>query len=151
MLYNLRVRHNFLIIVNDNGMGKKAGKSLWSDNVHEHGVREYGAIAKAKGLSARDGAFFCFWKCLEDWEKIPYSEKKEYPDLLTSNLYGAVRQMREPGLLLHQADQSYKKTNPREPESILTAKSEILFISKLLAMVSIRMISTLITQEQLVK
>jgi hypothetical protein len=88
MLYNLRVRHNFLIIVNDNGMGKKAGKSLWSDNVHEHGVREYGAIAKAKGLSARDGAFFCFWKCLKDWEKIPYSEKKDYPDLLTSILNG---------------------------------------------------------------
>ena len=50
--------------------------------------REYGAIAKAKGLSARDGAFFCLWKCLEDWDKIPYSEKKEYPDLLTSNLNG---------------------------------------------------------------
>ena len=88
MLYNLRVRHNFLIIVNDNGMGKKAGKSLWSDNVHENGVREYGAIAKAKGLSARDGAFFCLWKCLEDWDKIPYFETREYPDLLTSNLYG---------------------------------------------------------------
>ena len=71
--------------------------------------------------------------------------------LLTNNLYGAVRQMREPDLILPQAEQPYKKTNPRKPESIPTAKSEILFISKLLAMVSIKMISTSITQEQLGK
>jgi hypothetical protein len=88
MLYNLRVRWNFLIIVNDNGMGKKAGKSLWSDNVHVHGVREYGAIAQAKGLSVIDGAFFCLWKCLEDWDNLDYEEQKEFPDLPTRNAEG---------------------------------------------------------------
>ena len=85
-MYNFRVRHNFLIIVKENGMGTKSGHSLWADAVHTHGVRIYGPDAKKLGLSARDGAFYCIHKCIEDWEKMSLEEKEKLPDLPTDSV-----------------------------------------------------------------
>ena len=71
--------------------------------------------------------------------------------LPTNNLCGAAQQTRGHGSQLLQAEQQYRKTNPREPELIPTVKLEMFFITKLLAMVSTEMILTLITHEQLEK
>ena len=72
-------------------------------------------------------------------------------NLLTNNLYGADRQTKGHGSQLHQAEQSYKRTNPHEPESILTAKKGTNFISKSLAKASTKMTLTLIMLGQLGK
>ena len=73
------------------------------------------------------------------------------PAPLNKQPVGVVRQIRGRGSQLPQADQSYRKTNPREPELTPIAQPELLFTSKLLAMASTRMISILITHEQMGK
>jgi hypothetical protein len=88
MLYNLRVRHNFLIIIKECGMGKTSGKSLWADHVHVYGIREYAESAKNMGLSARGGAFYCAYKCIEDWHNLSKEEQSEAPDLPTDTIKG---------------------------------------------------------------
>lgn len=50
--------------------------------IFENGIREYGNEAKALKLNPREGAFYCIYKFLQEFESLPGSEQ------VKSQLYG---------------------------------------------------------------
>ena len=62
-------------------MPTKPECSTLANNIFVQGIRNFGSIAKKRGLSHRDGAFFCIFHMLEEFSTFSSKELIEYPDL----------------------------------------------------------------------
>ncbi|MDA8861479.1 hypothetical protein N9I51_00830 [Gammaproteobacteria bacterium] len=81
MFYNLRVRNQFITILGECMMPTNPECSTLANNIFVQGIRNFGPIAKKRGLSHRDGAFFCIFHMLKEFNTFSSKELIEYPDL----------------------------------------------------------------------
>tara|TARA_A100001015_G_C14496042_1_gene521116 strand:+ start:82 stop:426 length:345 start_codon:yes stop_codon:yes gene_type:complete len=82
MFYNLRVRNQFIKILGECMMPTKPECSTLANNIFVQGIRTFAPIAKKRGLSLRDGAFFCIFHMLKEFKTFSPRELMEYPDQL---------------------------------------------------------------------
>ena len=54
--------------------------SILANNMFVQGVREFGPIAKRRGLNTRDAAFFVIFHMLKEFSTFTAKELLEYPD-----------------------------------------------------------------------
>ncbi len=54
--------------------------SILANNIFVQGVREFGPIAKRRGLETRDAAFFVIHHMLKEFSTFTGKELLEYPD-----------------------------------------------------------------------
>lgn len=62
-------------------MPSDPSKCTLNSMIFEHGIREYYNEAKTLKLNPREGAFYCIYKFLQEFESLPASEQVNFPDL----------------------------------------------------------------------
>ena len=80
MFFNLRVRDKFITILGECMMPLEPKCSTLANNIFVQGVREFGPIAKRRGLDTRDAAFFVIYHMLKEFSTFTRKELREYPD-----------------------------------------------------------------------
>ncbi len=80
MFFNLKVRNKFITILGECMMPLEPKCSTLANNIFVQGVREFGPIAKRRGLDTRDAAFFVIHHMLKEFSTFTREELREYPD-----------------------------------------------------------------------
>jgi hypothetical protein len=80
MFYNLKIRNELIKILGECYMPTNPDCSTLTADIFDKGVRALGKTAKRRGLSVRDGAFFCIYHMLEEFSSFTAQEMLEYPE-----------------------------------------------------------------------
>ena len=72
MFYNMKVRTQFLYIMQEQDMSDNPKISGLSNHLFVQGVREHIKVAKQKKMDPREAAFYCIYKALKAWGKQRY-------------------------------------------------------------------------------
>tara|TARA_B100000214_G_scaffold371807_1_gene348866 strand:+ start:1328 stop:1660 length:333 start_codon:yes stop_codon:yes gene_type:complete len=80
MFYNMKVRTEFLKIMQEQAMSDNPKVSNLANLIFVEGIRDHVKDAKKKGLNHREAAFYCIDKCLKEYLSFSTQDRLAFPD-----------------------------------------------------------------------
>ena len=75
MIYNMRVRNEFLNIMLENNMSDNPKVSKLANLIYVEGIRSHIREAKKMKLKPREGAFYCIEMSIKEYDELTSGEK----------------------------------------------------------------------------
>lgn len=121
MFYNMKVRTQFLYIMQEQAMSDNPKISNLANLIFVQGIRDHVKDAKKKGLNPREGAFYCIEKCLKEWSEFSSRDKLDFPN---ATAFGSISNNETERRLLIALHQERKDKTPDSMKSSETKKEE---------------------------